>query len=492
MASQTCPFDNLESEIFGEILQWIDAPADLCNLCLTSRSFRNIVEPFLYSRFVWHWTRLKADDDPTNWISRTVSLTFFLRTLLERSDLADHVREVELLGDGLVYTGGMFGTWINHPQPVVSLQEMDLSKAERYIEALNLPFTELWRSRLRLGTVDALAALLLVQVPRLRHLSLDPNFAHDSWVLGHLLRSTFLDGSTNTSQPFADLREVTYKLLDGNFEFQEYESHTACALMLFYLPKIRRLSVALDFPTTLRWPYDPPVSSTMRDLELTLIRESGLLPLLKATPMLKTLRWQYYSSEDPDHPYNPLTIDLDVLGFGLSQVKYSLTALTIRSNSHMTRLESEYDPSEFRGSLTALFTFECLRSLDINLEILAASHSPEHRVQLKSVIPRCLQNLNIAHEPLYRRSRDNGIWDPASVHNFLVEWLAEIDPVYFDLRHVSLELQVLVPLDSLLFGDWWSTATCRELRALCSSHGLELDFMTRTKDPRLCRWVKDI
>ncbi|KAK4107503.1 hypothetical protein N656DRAFT_802682 [Canariomyces notabilis] len=62
---------------------------DLGSLSLVSRGFRRLAEPCLYAGIVLTWSRDQAPP-----------LALLLRSLLERRELASHVRRLELLGTG--------------------------------------------------------------------------------------------------------------------------------------------------------------------------------------------------------------------------------------------------------------------------------------------------------------------------------------------------------------------------------------------------------
>ena len=73
------------------------------------------------------------------------------------------------------------------------MDEADLQEAVSFVSGTSLPFRDKWIVELRQGTLDAYLALLLLQLPRLRRLSLGPVLFTESELIGLVLRST-LDG----------------------------------------------------------------------------------------------------------------------------------------------------------------------------------------------------------------------------------------------------------------------------------------------------------
>src|ERR1700761_3937914 len=94
MASRNSLLEPLGYDVLHMVLQLLSR-ADLCSLCLVSKPSSLMTEPYLYSTLEWEW------DDGEEPFPSIIS---FLRTILSRIELADHLRKVRLLGT--TYWGG--------------------------------------------------------------------------------------------------------------------------------------------------------------------------------------------------------------------------------------------------------------------------------------------------------------------------------------------------------------------------------------------------
>ncbi|KAB5577552.1 hypothetical protein GE09DRAFT_521944 [Coniochaeta sp. 2T2.1] len=82
-------------EIGDQILELLDSRA-LYALCLVNRSFYSRAQPFLYSEIEWQWTFTWADENREPLLSHEPPIVAFLRTLLDRPDLAALVTKLVL------------------------------------------------------------------------------------------------------------------------------------------------------------------------------------------------------------------------------------------------------------------------------------------------------------------------------------------------------------------------------------------------------------
>jgi len=78
-------FENLSNELFESIIDHIKETRELSTLCLVSRAFYHRVVAKLYHSWSYHGLE-----------HSTESIRLFLYTILERPDLASHVRTLDI------------------------------------------------------------------------------------------------------------------------------------------------------------------------------------------------------------------------------------------------------------------------------------------------------------------------------------------------------------------------------------------------------------
>jgi len=152
------------------------AQADLHSVCLVHPSLRLLTEPLLYSAVELPYYQSKPH-----------LLVPLVRSILRRPELAAYIRTLSCQG------GDRPDTNWREKLPRKRVDEADLQEAVSFVSGTSLPFRDKWIVELRQGTLDAYLALLLLQLPRLRRLSLGPVLFTESELIGLVLRST-LDG----------------------------------------------------------------------------------------------------------------------------------------------------------------------------------------------------------------------------------------------------------------------------------------------------------
>jgi hypothetical protein len=440
----------LGDDILYRILRLV-ASRDLCALCLSCKSLRTAGEPALYSKIEWRWVSY-----------RTPPISAFLRTILHRPDLADHVRSLVL--------GGKSPSVDEH-LPLTIIDKLDRQNVLRAVSKIEVHFGPAWRRSLIKGEIQASLALVLSQLHHLRHLVIGQIFANKTWLLGRVLRAALFEKGHFMLPAFEQLQGVTYGPIDVDCS-KNRGTHARDMLLFFYLPQARRFSIAFDNPATFQWPIStPPNSSTITELNLETIQESHLSHLLSATPRLKVLRWMFYHCKE--HTPGPCTalVDLDLLGTALNHVRSTLTELAIAVRSSPRSL-LRFQDLKMTGSLKALVDFCQLETLEAPLQLLAASFKPENGIPLKNVVPRHIRSLVITDD-LVNNSSEND-WENTDVIDTIAQWLADRTVSKPNLRTISLSLQSY-------HSDWSDDMTLR-LAELCSTWGVEANITKKDDD----------
>ncbi|KAH0598239.1 hypothetical protein MHUMG1_03534 [Metarhizium humberi] len=237
-----------------------------------------MAEPLVYSTIEITWA-----------LRSTPPAMLLLPTILDRPDLASHVRTLRLQGDGFE----------NHPEvrepPAFPASPLLLDKATKFIQSTGVPFAKSWIGELQLGTVDAIVAALLASMPNLRTLYLGPNFTIKSQLWGGVLRRALCQPKEYQLPTFTQLRHVTSEYRAKECHHRDI-ANTADVLPFFYLPNVEHLSVSIDNPAQFAWPSDPPAPSSIVSLDLYRLRESRLAPVLSVLRGLQKLHWKDYSA----------------------------------------------------------------------------------------------------------------------------------------------------------------------------------------------------
>ncbi|KAI5203677.1 hypothetical protein E4T39_04040 [Aureobasidium subglaciale] len=156
--------------------KWQLATRTLANLCLTSKTMCSFAQPVLHRSFVNDYNVFEqyADEDDSD-LRFPTSLEYFLRTLLERPDLAGQVRSLRLQN-------------LQVEDEELEVHDELLSPDEKLLDSFiaatyesvvsdhqpeNHEWQESWRSNLAVGSVNAEATLLLTLVHNLRLLDVE-------------------------------------------------------------------------------------------------------------------------------------------------------------------------------------------------------------------------------------------------------------------------------------------------------------------------------
>lgn len=294
---------------------------DLSHLSRSCTTLRQLVLPRLYRdvNFTYAW-----GDDLT-------SLHLFVTSILRHPARASFVRKVQITGE------------IYPPPSAIEarLAEHDLSLAKRILNPKRFSSAPVMLHHLASVTESSFAAvpaLLLILLPRLQAAHFSVGFKPRSGTATILkcLSATVLEllrpNSGSPSHSLRSLEEIdylTYPEPCGSRPVQPCSD----ALDLYYLPNIRSIQArAVEDASGLYWTISPPYRPSITSLSLknSCIRADTLRKLLKATPNLRTLDYEYHCNFDsPLTPVECPVLDCNALRNVLDEVSASIESLTL-------------------------------------------------------------------------------------------------------------------------------------------------------------------
>lgn len=350
--SQTHGLINLPLELLQTVLSSLST-CDLLATTLVNKRLCKAAVPFLYAeiRMTWKW-------------GNTPPITLLLRSTLDRPDLGQLVRHMQLDGEGFGPNGPDL-----HPPPLQS-SVVPIDKASIIIRSTKILGAENWIQDLTSGVAEAAVALLIAMMPNLASLYLGPNFTVRNDHLGAMLRSALCHPQQDQGRlpGFESLRQVTFTKRYGDIrQKQDLKNNSWDVLPFFYLPNLEKLSLSLDNPIEFKWPGSPPRPARLKALELYRLRESRLVPLLSATIGLQKLKWRWYYQPDLDREVSKSNLNFDLIIQALQPIRHTLIDLCIHalSEDSMNTIDYEAPAVPIQGSLDGLSQFSSLQILSL-------------------------------------------------------------------------------------------------------------------------------
>lgn len=458
------------AEILCLVFNLLSHP-DFYVLCLTSKTFRIIAEPLLYSKihFIWqkqldYYRSCPLEDPPP--------ITQLLRTLLSKPQLAAHITSLYL--DGKAYA--LESTRFKLPKIHVPKDQLDEPTA--FIRRTGLPVScrDWWIRELHDGSVDALIALLLAQLSSLRYLHLGYSFTRQSALIGTVLRSVTCEPSNYKLANFQHLQGLSFIRFESRDEACDRKvKNTANILPFFYLPNLQHMSASIDNPDKWSWPTPQahaPIPSKLKSLDLMNIREGYLGEILAVTKNLETLRWKwYYDNGVWDDFAVTQTLDLDQVGAALSHVQETLTDLTITADCQPAPAVSDqfYPGLQAVGSLTALSNFDRIKTLQIPWVFLVG-FAEDRTKRLQDVIPRNVEFLTITDDLALQNCDDLEQWPKYAILDLLESLLREGTTPF--LKRIAL---LLSWIDTDI--NQWPPRAREQLQGLSAQTGISLELV---------------
>ncbi|CAG9956459.1 unnamed protein product [Clonostachys rosea f. rosea IK726] len=350
------------NEIVNHVLGFLPT-ASLVNLCLVSKSLCRSAEPLLYSTIILKWT-----------MERAPPIIELLQALLKRPELLAYIDTLSLQGlRGLI--------------PVV--------------QKFNISFADLWVQKLRAGTMDAYAGLLIAQLSNVSRLAVVDNFLCSPDFLAQIIQAKALG------------QLPKFERLEHMIFFAPTSNQTPeVAIAPFYLPMITQLVVSARDIEALAWPAGD--LSHLTSLAINSHCAGLMAGLLSRTWNLKSLSWEWeYYSEAINVNYD------DIMG-ALSHVKSTLETLHLRQELLHYFQGYEEPTLTISGFLGALADFDKITDLEVPLVALAGL-GPEVQ-PLATCLPRNIQHLSLTSGMIYQQAE----WLPHLEDEWLDESVVEV------------------------------------------------------------------
>lgn len=188
------------------------------------------------------------------------------------------------------------------------------------------------------------------------------------------------------------------------------------------------MSIPIQSSLAFTWPRAYlPSSSTLEALQLQCIREAHLIDILKATPNLKKLSWEWFHDNMFRDDFDKPIVDLDQIAGALSHAPPTLTEMNISADCHTD--VCVYPGLAIRGSLHNLSYLHGVKSLQIPLVFLVG-FSQDTTKLLQHKVPRIIENLTLSYD---LSCFDNTLseqypeweWEDSAVLGLLRSWLGD-------------------------------------------------------------------
>ncbi|GKU23145.1 hypothetical protein FLAG1_11688 [Fusarium langsethiae] len=404
------------------------AQNDLANLCMTSWHLHNLVQPLLYSTIQISWVQ--------QYHPPIVQVFCFIRTLLEKPELCNHVRSLDFDGDSYV-------DYLDPPEPGETpgppdLPVLPLDRIVKIIKRTGVSQTsaDSWISKILYSErysylnvpedndlsivnkvhkewADGTMAFLLSLLPGLSRFSASINWCEETSTLRAVfprsLRPTTGDPSHCSFPNLQSLEDVSVASTLGVYLNIDPEN-TEEALSMFYLPNIRTLSVSIDNPVRFTWPGPlPPNPAFLTSLEIHRLRECHLAPILSATKGLKWLRYNWFYRPDVDEDVSTDIVMLGTMAKAFLEVSETLEELQITAQVEPALSQGEYEPPEvtFQESLIQLSRMSRLKALQVPWSFLIGSGTLFTAKQIGPALPVTLHHLTLSCE--FMEGRDEAL-----------------------------------------------------------------------------------
>lgn len=423
------------TEILRGVFVHLDQ-ADFLALGRTHRTLLPVIEPLLYSRVKFTWND-----------SHTPPIPQFLRTIIQRPELATCVKGLAL--DGNDFDADMRA--YRHQSPKFAVTEDDLRPLIECATGFNVSYRAEWIQRLRSGTMDAFVALLLSQLSSLTSLSLGENFCRESYLVGHVLRTSLCEEG-DCFHAFQHLRDVSmlYPAIGLDQRRHTTARNTADVLPTFYLPTVEKLRVFIDSSVIFEWPtVSHPTAQSLLSLDLTMIREGNLGKLLSVTPRLESLKWDWYYRQDLRDDSVTDVINLDQIAADLALVRDTLTSLSITAGADVSQADPAPPELYFKGPYSTFSGLNNLKLLEVPIPFLFGfSQSDPNILGLEKVLPKNLEWLNLTDRLCYQEEWQ-WEWEMDYLLDVISSWFGRKDKFTPYLRGIRFMLEVMRVRDFL-------------------------------------------
>lgn len=345
----------------------------------------------------------------------------------------------------------------------------------------------------RSGTVDALTSILLSHFSNLKLLHLAGNSTNETTLRAIALKTLLCapTGIRNEAQSsgirlssFDMLEEVVFTSHiynkeqvnvngDENWVKDRRKALFAVFLPFLYAPRIQKIHATIEDPQVsfnwLSWDERDctpsseiplTIARTLKNLDVTLLREENLGKLLAQCPKLEILKWKFHGY--PDHHSSAPCLGCRALEESLFHIKETLTSLDLQrffeeSNESYLFSTDLLLAHGMLSTLTNLHCFPLLARLETPWALLLGE-SPSQNKKLNGVLPAGLQGLVLRDDlfsgPTHPFDDVIGWQTDAKLFVRLEEWLE-------NCKESLPQLQKLVLMFRRVDGHWASNIRFR-------------------------------
>lgn len=375
----------------------------LASICSSCARLRSIAEPVLYSTFVWRdaIAQSEGDDDEDQTLQPNHRLRSFLRSIIRRPELADHVRYMAL-------------RQFNHPGQLATYFNSDLTVPDRDLARLYQETSsqislgklqDSWRCALRAGDSTAEVTLLDCLLSNVK----DVNILFPAWsptttppfYMAHLQQAT---NPRIANGPRFGIFNLIERLTVSNWTSEKMATGIPlwCLSELMRLPTLRRVHFigAREGEDLTGWTCAHR-SSNVSDVDLTnsFVGAAGLELFISSCAALRIFSMRYTHHTDFSH-FGERDVDWQGVGDALREQRHTLQDLTLDAEDQSpTKIASWMIYPQPIGSLQ---DFAVLKTICIHQWILLGRDSwyqvqgtERQHVNLAHILPQCLVELKI-------------------------------------------------------------------------------------------------
>jgi hypothetical protein len=369
---------------------------DIISLSSTCKDLHSVLEPEIYRAISWTWHHSKKT------VSRPVHT--LLRNLLHKPKRASWVKKVSFQEIG-------FGQ-----KPLLGkeqLSDKEIRSIQCLLESAQVPDTEEWISDVRDGSVDALLALILIQLPNLKSLTIDLFLRHDDDLayatpdrsrIGQALQHAVSAPASASITRLASLEQLEWPSADfpGPMCFLR-PIDMFYILPLFGLPALKRFSVKVDqrpsgsAPQCLKPDMTPLAKhlTTFR-LRFSSVSFSALEGMLSSAPSLAVLDIECSRDMTSLEAGDSWAFDGKALRNALDRCRGTLESLRIVCSIDDPFLDIEM-AEFFVSPLGSLSQLHSLSTVEMCLPLLLGTGDPTAQA-LQSALPASLEGVFIRED----------------------------------------------------------------------------------------------
>lgn len=371
---------------------------DLVAVSLASKELHRLATPLLYSQINLSVHR----NNPR-------PIIHLCRTIFNKPELAKHVTSVRLRDaepeiQNLYVDSQDYQAKIPKASPPQPTDEDGMPQFIPFIKRSRVTYDRIWIEKLRAGDLNAFVALLLSKLPKLVSFrvgyavilpymetadeNVPPKFMMgENQFLGKVFQSAALDERDHGLSRLRRLEEISFP---GPMDYPGWNPDFCSVwdmVALMSLPSIRSIScwcvnytagrpIPISLQQTVAWQSGPPNALHLTSLSLSYVRPGLLTQILKRTPALKSLSWEYKHLPGFVPQRNMLDIvDLDDLVEDLELVQDTLEDLTLSMALHSDPTNwaqwMEYGSYiQIYGSLNGLRDFVNIKSFKVPFQLV--------------------------------------------------------------------------------------------------------------------------